>query len=120
MIKKINKNDIRKARHARIRYNLKGTAKRPRLNVYRSTSHIYAQLIDDTTGHTIASSSSMSKDVNAKGLAKKDVAKAVGIDVAKKAIVAGINEAIFDRGGYLYAGRVAALAEGAREAGLKF
>ena len=120
MIKKINKNEIRAERHKRIRSTIHGTAARPRLSVYRSTVHIYAQVIDDTTGHTLASSSTIAKGVSVTGKTKTEAAAVVGADVAKKALAAGITEIVFDRGGYLYTGRVKALAEAAREAGLKF
>ncbi len=120
MIKKINKNEIRVKRHKRIRSSLAGTAARPRLSVYRSTAHIYAQIIDDETGKTLVSSSTIAKGVDVKGKTKTEAACVVGADVAKKAIAAGISEIVFDRGGYLYTGRVKALADAAREAGLKF
>ena len=122
MVSKINKNELRKAKHNRIRNTLSGTSERPRLNVYRSTSNIYAQIIDDTTGKTLASSSSLDKGlVDAlKGLNKKAQAEKVGEDIAKKAKKAKIKNVVFDRGGYIYTGRVASLAEGARKAGLEF
>jgi large subunit ribosomal protein L18 len=103
----------------RIRASVKGTASRPRLSVFRSNSQIYAQIIDDLKGVTIASASSLvMKD--AQNIAKVDQAKLVGKQIAERAIAAGIEEVIFDRGGYLYHGRVKSLAEAAREAGLKF
>lgn len=112
----------RKRRHRRIRMKISGTADRPRLNVYRSLGHIYAQVIDDVVGHTLVSVStldgSLVADLN--GKTKREQATAVGKAVAQKAIDAGIEEVVFDRGGYLYHGRVKALAEGAREGGLKF
>lgn len=122
MVSKINKNELRKAKHNRIRNTLSGTSERPRLNVYRSTSNIYAQIIDDTTGKTLASSSSLDKGLveALKGLNKKAQAEKVGEDIAKKAKKAKIKNVVFDRGGYIYTGRVASLAEGARKAGLKF
>lgn len=122
MIKKINKNAIRQKRHIRVRAKISGTAERPRLSVYRSTNHIYAQIIDDVKGVTLVSCSTMAKDMVAqvKEMTKVEAAKFVGETVAKKAIAAGINEVVFDRGGYLYTGRVKSLADGAREAGLKF
>jgi len=126
MIKKINKNDIRKARHARQRNTVSGTATHPRLNVYRSLNHIYAQLIDDTAlegkGTTLVAASTVEKEVAATvaELTKTDAAKAVGKLVAERALKAGITTVVFDRGGYLYTGRVAAVAEGARSAGLQF
>lgn len=120
MINKANKNEIRQNRHNRVRNKISGTAACPRLNVYRSTSHIYAQIIDDVAGKTLASSSTLAKDVNVKGKTKVEAAQIVGETVAKKALAAGITEVVFDRGGYLYIGRVKALADGARQAGLKF
>lgn len=122
MVSKINKNELRKAKHNRIRNTLSGTSERPRLNVYRSTSNIYAQIIDDTMGKTLASSSSLDKGLveALKGLNKKAQAEKVGEDIAKKAKKAKIKNVVFDRGGYIYTGRVASLAEGARKAGLEF
>lgn len=122
MVSKINKNELRKAKHNRIRNTLSGTSERPRLNVYRSTSNIYAQIIDDTTGKTLASSSSLDKGLveALKGLNKKAQAEKVGEDIAKKAKKSKIKNVVFDRGGYIYTGRVASLAEGARKAGLEF
>ena len=120
MIKKIDKNKIRMKRHARLRHDLKGTAERPRLAVYRSTSHIYAQVIDDVKGVTLCSSSTLVKGADIAGKTKTQQAEFVGGDVAKKAQEKGITEVVFDRGGYLYTGRVKALADAARAAGLKF
>ncbi|WP_149912424.1 50S ribosomal protein L18 [Sphingobacterium cavernae] len=102
-----------------IRKNLAGTTERPRLSVFRSNKGIYAQVIDDTTGKTLAAASSLSKDFVASGN-KVDQSKAVGKLVAEKAVAAGINKVVFDRNGYLYHGRVKSLAEGAREGGLDF
>jgi large subunit ribosomal protein L18 len=102
-----------------IRKRLSGSAERPRLSVYRSNKGIYAQIIDDNTGKTIVSASSISKDFSAKGN-KSEQSKAVGKAVAEKALAAGIKQVVFDRNGYLYHGRVQSLAEGAREAGLNF
>ena len=116
MINKQNKNQVRVKRHLRVRHNVSGTAQCPRLNVYRSTSHIYAQIIDDVAGVTLASSSTVAKDVNVKGKTKTEAAA----KIAEKAKAKGIECVVFDRGGYLYTGRVKALADGAREAGLKF
>ncbi len=118
MIKKISRNTLRQKRHFRIRQSLHGTSDRPRLSVYRSNKNIYAQLIDDLNGVTLASASSM-KDVKAKSLTV-DVAKEVGAALAKKALDKKIKAVVFDRSGYLYHGRVKALAEAAREAGLEF
>lgn len=120
MIIKQNKNEARFKRHTRVRSSISGTAECPRLNVYRSTSHIYAQLIDDTCGKTLVSSSTIAKTVDVKGKTKSQSATIVGEDIAKKAIAAGISSVVFDRGGYLYIGRVKALADGARSGGLKF
>ncbi len=122
MISKKDKNQDRVIRHARVRKKVNGTEQRPRLSVYRSTNHIYAQLIDDVKGNTLCAASTLEKDVAAKvkDLSKSEAAKVVGKAVAEKALKLGIKEVVFDRGGYLYTGRVQALAEGAREAGLEF
>ncbi len=122
MIKMIDKNTERQRRHARVRKKISGTAQTPRLNVYRSLNHIYVQIIDDTKGVTLCSASTMEKDVKAeiKDLTKTDAAKVVGKKAAEKALKLGIKEVVFDRGGYLYTGRVQAVADGAREAGLNF
>ncbi|MCA9948432.1 MAG: 50S ribosomal protein L18 [Anaerolineales bacterium] len=112
----------RKRRHRRIRRKISGTQERPRLNVYRSTDHIYVQVIDDVAGHTLISASTLDKELIADldGKNKKEQATIVGKSVAQRALDAGIKEVVFDRGGYLYHGRVKALADGAREGGLKF
>ncbi len=111
----------RDRRRKRIRKRVTGTATAPRLSVYRSNAHIYAQLIDDVAGHTLAAASSLEAGVSAEDDGGKTaVAKAVGEALGKKAVAAGIETCVFDRGGNRYAGRVAALADGAREAGLKF
>ncbi|SHJ66578.1 LSU ribosomal protein L18P [Dethiosulfatibacter aminovorans DSM 17477] len=122
MIKKVNKNKKRQKRHMRLRNKIQGTPERPRLNVFRSSKNIYAQVIDDSQGFTIASASSNDKEIIEKinGLNKTEAAKIVGQEVAKKAMDKGIETVIFDRGGYLYHGRVKSLADGARESGLKF
>ena len=122
MIKKANKNEIRKSRHLRVRNKVSGTAETPRLAVYRSLNGIYAQIIDDTKGVTLASASSADKDLEKalKGKTKTEQAKLVGEAVAKKALKAKIKTVVFDRGGYIYTGRVQALADGARDAGLEF
>lgn len=122
MIKMIDKNTERQRRHARVRKKVHGTAQTPRLNVYRSLNHIYVQLIDDVKGVTLCSASTMEKDVKAeiKDLTKTQSAKVVGRKVAEKALKQGIKDVVFDRGGYLYTGRVQAVADGAREAGLNF
>lgn len=120
MIKKIDKNKIRMKRHARLRHDLKGTAQRPRMSVYRSTSNIYVQIIDDEKGVTLVSAGTKAKGANVSGMTKTQAAEYVGKAVAEKAKKSGITEVVFDRGGYLYTGRVKALADAAREAGLKF
>ena len=120
MINKQNKNQVRMKRHLRVRNKVSGTAECPRLNVYRSTNHIYAQIIDDVAGVTLVSASTIAKDVNGKAKTKSEAATAVGTCLAEKAKAKGIETVVFDRGGYLYTGRVKALADGARAAGLKF
>lgn len=120
MINKENKNIIRNKRHSRVRAKISGTSVSPRMNVYRSTSNIYVQIIDDIAGKTLVSSSTIAKGVNVKGKTKTEAAVIIGADVATKAIAAGIKNVVFDRGGYLYTGRVKALADGARSAGLEF
>ena len=109
-------------RHARVRKNLAGTAQRPRLNVFRSLTGIYAQVIDDQAGRTLVSASTVEKDLREqlKGLKKSEQAKAVGQAIAERAKGKGIETVVFDRGGYRYVGRVKALADGAREGGLQF
>ena len=119
MIKRVDTEAARIRRHARVRKNISGTAERPRLNVYRSLNHIYAQVIDDVKGVTLVAASSMDKDFEGYG-GNVEAAKKVGVKVAEKALAAGIKKVVFDRGGYVYHGRVAALAEGAREGGLEF
>ena len=120
MLKKINKNLNRKARHARVRNKIEGTSERPRLNVYRSGKHIYAQIIDDTTKSTLASASTLDKTLELTSTANKEAAKKIGETIAKKAIEKGVESVVFDRSGYIYHGRIKELADGAREAGLKF
>lgn len=122
MISKIDKNTDRKKRHERVRVKISGTAERPRLCVYRSLNNIYAQIIDDVAGNTLVACSSKEKAVAAllEGKTKVEQAKVVGEELAKKATAKGIEEVVFDRGGYLYIGRVQALADGARAGGLKF
>jgi large subunit ribosomal protein L18 len=116
-----DKNATRKKRHARIRKRLTGTPERPRLNIYRSLTHIYATLIDDTKGHTLVAASSLDKELKGKESGGNiHGAKAVGNLVARRAKAAGITKVVFDRGGYLYHGRVQALADAAREGGLEF
>ena len=113
---------MRKGRHLRVRNKISGTAAKPRLNVFRSTSHIYAQLIDDVAGVTLVSASTLSGDIkkDIEGKSKQEAAKMVGMVIGKKALANGIEHVVFDRGGYVYMGRVEQLADGAREAGLKF
>lgn len=120
MITKIDRNASRKRRHARVRTKLHGTAERPRLNVYRSNKHIYAQLIDDVNGVTLASASTLDKELSLESTSNIEAAKKVGELVAKRAKEKGIESVVFDRGGYLYHGRVKALAEAARENGMQF
>jgi len=117
----VNRKDsslARQTRHKRVRGKVSGTGERPRLNVFRSLSHIYAQLIDDVKGETVAAASSTEKEFGYGG--NKEAAKKVGQTIAKRAAEKGITEVVFDRGGYVYHGRVQELAEGAREGGLKF
>lgn len=122
MFSKIDKNAIRKVRHQRQRGYFAGTAERPRLNVYRSTCNIYAQVINDEVGNTLVAASTLDPEVKAQleGKSKTEAAQLVGEIIGKRAVEAGIKAVVFDRGGYLYTGRVAALAEGARKAGLDF
>ena len=120
MIKKVSRNELRKQRHYRARAKVTGTAERPRLNVFRSSKHIYAQIIDDVTGTTLVSASTLDKDLNIASTGNVEAAKAVGASIAKRALEKNISSVVFDRGGYIYHGRVAALAEAARENGLKF
>ena len=115
----LSKTDRRRRIHNRVRRKISGTASRPRLAVYRSNKQIYCQLIDDSKGVTLAAASSRDEGIPSEG-DKRDVAKAVGQRVAKAATEAGVSAVVFDRGGYLYHGRVKALAEGAREGGLNF
>jgi len=119
MITKQSSNKARQKRHGRVRNKISGTAARPRLNVFRSARHIYAQLIDDVAGVTLASASSMDKGFGDSG-GNKEAAKKVGQQIASAAKGKGIEEVVFDRGGYLFHGRIKELADGAREGGLKF
>lgn len=121
MITKKDKNKIRKKRHYRLRNKIAGTAARPRMNVYRSLNHIYVQFIDDDAGHTLASASTLDEEIRPEisDKTKTEAAKLVGELAGRRAREAGIEEVVFDRGGYLYTGRVAQVAEGARAAGLK-
>ncbi len=122
MINKQSSNEQRLRRHARVRKHVSGTAERPRLCVFRSSSNIYAQIIDDTAAKTLVSASSLDKEIkaNLKNGGNKEAAKEVGMLIAKKALDKGIKQVVFDRGGYIYHGRVAELAAGAREGGLDF
>ena len=122
MIKKFDKNVIRKKRHYRIRKNITGTQEKPRFNVYRSANHIYVQVIDDVSAKTICSASTTEKDIAAatSDMTRQDAAYYVGEQAAKRAMDKGVKLAAFDRGGYLYTGRIQKVAEGARAAGLKF
>lgn len=117
-----SRNEQRKRRHRRVRAKISGTTERPRLNVYRSLENIYAQVIDDTQGHTLLSASTIDKEIAAKaeGLNGIEAAKLVGKTVAERAKAAGIDTVVFDRGGFRYHGRIKALADAAREAGLEF
>ena len=122
MFKKRDRNEVRVIRHERVRKKISGTPERPRLCVYRSNSHIYAQIIDDSVGNTLAAASTVEKEIAAQigEMDKKGAAKVVGKIVAERAQAAGIKTVVFDRGGYIYTGRVAELAAGAREGGLDF
>jgi len=122
MAKKNSRANARKRRHIRVRKNVHGTAEKPRLNVYRSLNEIYVQVIDDNKGHTLASASTIEGELRkkTKGMTKKEQATLVGQTIAERAKKKGIKEIVFDRGGYKYIGRVAALADGAREKGLQF
>ena len=119
MVSRKDSNKARLNRHTRVRGKISGTAERPRLAVYRSLNNIYAQLIDDVNGVTLAAASTLDKDFDGYG-GNKEAAKKVGLAIAKKAADKQITEVVFDRGGYIYHGRVMQLAEGAREGGLKF
>ncbi len=118
----LSKEELRQKRHRRVRKTVKGTAEKPRLNVFRSLNNIYAQLVDDDAGVTITAASTLDSEVKSavKSGGNVEGAKAVGKLVGRRALEKGISAVVFDRGGYRYHGRVAALAEGAREAGLKF
>lgn len=122
MFKKRDRNEVRVIRHERVRKKISGTPARPRLCVYRSLNHIYAQIIDDTVGNTLVAASTVEKEISSQiGEAdKKGASKIVGKVIAQRALEKGIKEVVFDRGGYIYTGRVAELAAGAREGGLDF
>ena len=119
MIRKTNKNEIRGRIHTRIRQRVRGTSERPRLAVFRSLAHIYAQIVDDTEGRTLVAAASNEKDTKTNG-GNVAAAKTIGKTIAERAKEKGIKRVVFDRGGYLYHGRVKALADAAREAGLEF
>ena len=122
MVNKKSRKDVRAKKHMRIRNRFSGTAERPRLAVFRSNNHMYAQIIDDTVGNTLVAASTLEKDVKAE-LEKTnnvDAAAYLGTVIAKRAIEKGINTVVFDRGGFIYQGKIAALADAAREAGLEF
>ena len=119
MVSKVNKNAMRMKRHIRVRGKISGTPERPRLNVFRSNANIYAQIIDDVNGVTLVSANTLEKELEG-STGNCEGAKKVGQVLAERAKAKGIEEVVFDRGGYIYHGRVAALAEGAREGGLKF
>ena len=122
MISKVSRAEVRAKKHRRMRHHIVGTAERPRLAVFRSNNHMYAQIIDDTVGKTLVSASTLQKDVKAELENTDDVKAAayLGTVIGKKAVAAGIESVVFDRGGYLYHGKIKALADAAREAGLKF
>ena len=119
MVKNVNKNAMRLKRHVRVRGKISGTPECPRLNVFRSNANIYAQIIDDVNGVTLVSANTLEKDFEG-ATGNAEAAKKVGTVLAERAKAKGIEQVVFDRGGYIFHGRVAALAEGAREAGLKF
>ena len=122
MVSKECRSEIREKKHKKIRNRFSGTAERPRLAVFRSNNHIYAQIIDDTIGNTLVAASTMEKEIKASVEKTNDVAAAaaVGTAIAKKALDKGITEVVFDRGGFIYQGKIQALADAAREAGLQF
>ena len=119
MVSKVNKNAMRLKRHVRVRGKISGTPERPRLNVFRSNANIYAQIIDDVNGVTLVAANTLEKEFEGT-TGNCEAAKKVGVVLAERAKAKGINVVVFDRGGYIFHGRVAALAEGAREAGLEF
>ncbi|MBE3550196.1 MAG: LSU ribosomal protein L18p (L5e) [Brockia lithotrophica] len=122
MIKRESRNELRKVRHRRLRKKVVGTPERPRLSVYRSLRYIYAQIIDDTRGHTLVAASSLEPEIRSGLSSTKDVeaSRRVGEVIARRALEKGITRVVFDRGGYPYHGRIQALADAAREAGLEF
>ncbi len=122
MVKKVSRKEVRAKKHMRIRNRFSGTAERPRLAVFRSNNHMYAQIIDDTVGNTLVSASTLEKEVKSELEKTNNVEAAayLGTVIAKRAVEKGIKEVVFDRGGFIYQGKIAALADAAREAGLKF
>ena len=122
MVSKVSRAEVRAKKHKRMRNHIAGTAERPRLAVFRSNNHMYAQIIDDTVGNTLVAASTLEKDVKAELEHTNDVAAAayLGTVIAKKALDKGIKTVVFDRGGFVYQGKIKALAEAAREAGLEF
>ncbi|MFP4199892.1 MAG: 50S ribosomal protein L18 [Clostridia bacterium] len=116
----MSRNEERRRRHLRVRKKVSGTAEKPRLSVFRSLKHIYGQLIDDATGHTLASASSLDPEIRETDLSGRERATRVGEVLGERALANGIDKVVFDRGGYKYHGQIKALAEGAREKGLKF
>ena len=122
MIKKVDKNAARKIRHARVRRKVFGTETRPRFNVFRSLNHIYVQVINDEAGHTLVSASTLDPEIREKvaNKTKKEAARMVGELAAKRALEKGIKQVVYDRGGYIYHGRIREVAAGARDAGLEF
>ena len=122
MIKKKSRAEIRRKKHKRMRYHLSGTSERPRLSVFRSNKHMYAQIIDDIAGNTLVAASTVEAGVKSslENTDNVEAAKALGTEIAKRALDKGIKTVVFDRGGFIYAGKVAALADAAREAGLDF
>ena len=122
MVSKKSRSEVRAKKHYRLRHHISGTADRPRLAVFRSNNHMYAQIIDDTVGNTLVSASTVQKEVKAELEKTNDIAAAsyVGTVVAKRALEKGITQVVYDRGGYIYQGKVKALADAAREAGLEF
>lgn len=119
---RLTRQEARERRHRRVRKKVFGTPERPRLSVYRSLKHMYAQIIDDTAGHTLVFVSTLDPELRGKlkGTGNKEAARAVGEEIARRALAKGITKVVFDRGGFLYHGRVAAVAEGARSGGLEF
>ena len=120
MIKKLDRNKLRQKKHKSIRKKIAGTAQRPRLSVYRSLKNIFVQIIDDSTGTTLVSASTIEKGAKIENGSNIEAAKQIGERIAKKALEKGITTVVFDRGGYIYTGRIKAIADAAREAGLKF